>query len=319
LNATRRDFRWFDLGYLSLGFGIAGHDRSRQSGRMTLARLTFVVGLIGSGIVGLAYWSAIADPVVRFAEVEMLPPESSEKQLRILLLSDIHVAGPDMPPGRLGRIIRQANAQKPDAVLIAGDFVSDKQFATKQFSFDEAIAPLQGLKSRFGTFAVLGNHDHWRDAAAAHSALRRVGIKVLDNNAARAGPLVIGGLDDAFTQHDDLSATLLAMASLGGEPILLSHSPDPFPRVPAGVKLMLAGHTHCGQIRLPVVGAISYMSEYGEKYACGVVVENDKMLVVSAGLGTSILPLRLGAAPDMWVIGVKRRSSATKNVRENRR
>ncbi|UUL81664.1 metallophosphoesterase [Sphingomonas qomolangmaensis] len=286
---------------------------------MTLARLLLAMALIGSGIVGLAYWSAISDPTVRFAEVEMLPPESSERQLRILLLSDIHVAGPDMPPGRLGEIVRQANAQKPDAVLIAGDFVSDKQFATKRFSFEEAIAPLQGLESRFGTFAVLGNHDHWRNAAAAHSALRQVGITVLDNSAARAGPLVIGGLDDAFTQHDDLTTTLRAMASLGGEPVLLSHSPDPFPRVPAGVKLMLAGHTHCGQIRLPVVGAISYMSEYGKKYACGVVVEDSKTLVVSAGLGTSILPLRLGAAPDMWVIAVKRRSHSTKSARTNRR
>ncbi len=213
-----------------------------------------------------------------------------------------------MPPERLSQIVRQANAQRPDAVLIAGDFVSDKALATKRFSLENAIAPLGDLKSRFGTFAVLGNHDHWRSAAAAYSALRRAGINVLDNSAARAGPLVIGGLDDAFTHHDDLSATLRAMAALGGEPVLLSHSPDPFPRVPAEVKLMLAGHTHCGQIRLPLVGAISYMSEYGDKYACGVVIEHGKTLVVGAGLGTSLLPLRLGAVPDMWLIVVKRRS-----------
>ena len=140
--------------------------------------------------------------------------------------------------------------------------------------------------------------------------MARAGITVLDNSAARAGPLVIGGLDDAFTRHDDLSATLRAMAALGGEPILLSHSPDPFPRVPASVKLMFAGHTHCGQIRLPIFGAISYMSEFGEKYACGVVVEDNKALVVSAGLGTSLLPLRLEAVPDMWVITLKRRRPA---------
>ncbi|TVV70707.1 metallophosphoesterase [Sphingomonas solaris] len=280
---------------------------------MTFSKFLLLALLIVTGLVGWAYWTAISDPVVRFAEVEMLPPGSSQKQLRILLLSDIHVAGPDMSPQRLARIVRQANAQKPDAVLIAGDFVSDKQFATERFSVDEAVVPLRDLKSRFGTFAVLGNHDHWRNAAATRSALRRVGITVLDNSAARAGPMVIGGLDDAFTHHDDLSITLRAMASLGGEPVLLSHSPDPFPRVPAGVKLMLAGHTHCGQIRLPVVGAISYMSDYGDKYACGVVVEDGKTLVVGAGLGTSILPFRLGAAPDMWIIAVRKRSRSTSN------
>jgi predicted MPP superfamily phosphohydrolase len=278
---------------------------------MTSARLLLVATLIGIAIVGWAYRTAISDPIVRFATVEMLPAESSQKQLRILLLSDVHVAGPDMPPERLSQIVRQANAQRPDAVLIAGDFVSDKALATKHFSLENAIAPLGDLKSRFGTFAVLGNHDHWRSAAAAYSALRHAGINVLDNSAARAGPLVIGGLDDAFTHHDDLSATLRAMAVLGGEPVLLSHSPDPFPRVPAEVKLMLAGHTHCGQIRLPLVGAISYMSEYGDKYACGVVVEHGKTLVVGAGLGTSVLPLRLGAVPDMWLIVIKRRSRST--------
>ena len=274
---------------------------------MTFARLCLFATLIGSGVLGWGYWTAISDPIVRSAELALLPSDSGQQTFRILSISDIHVAGPDMSPQRLARIVRQVNAQKPDAVLIAGDFVSDKQLATRRYSLAEAIAPLRDVQSRFGTFAVLGNHDHWRNAVAAHAALRRVGINVLDNSAARAGPLVIGGLDDAFTQHDDLAVTLRAMADLGGEPILLSHSPDPFPSVPAGVKLMLAGHTHCGQIRLPLVGAISYMSEYGDKYACGIVVEAGKTLIVGAGVGTSILPLRLGAAPDMWVVTLKRR------------
>jgi predicted MPP superfamily phosphohydrolase len=170
------------------------------------------------------------------------------------------------------------------------------------------VAPLKDLRSQLGTFAVLGNHDHWADAAAARAALRDAGAILLDNAAARAGPLVIGGLDDAFTGHADLDATFAAMNALGGTPILLSHSPDPFPRVPPNVKLMLAGHTHCGQIRLPLLGAISYMSEFGDRYACGVVVERGKTLVVGAGLGTSILPLRLGAVPDMWLITLTRPS-----------
>ena len=268
------------------------------------------IALIGSGVIGCAYWTATSDPVVRHAEVDILPAEGSEKQLRILLLSDIHVAGPDMPPQRLSRIVQQANALIPDAVLIAGDFVSDKQVATTRFTLNEAIAPLRKLQSRFGTFAVLGNHDHWRNADATHVALRRAGITVLDNSAVRAGPLSIGGLDDAFTHHDDLSATTRSMRQIGGEPILLSHSPDPFPHVPSDVSLMLAGHTHCGQIRMPLIGALSYMSEHGEKYACGLVIDNGKTLVVGAGLGTSILPLRLGAVPDMWLITINRRRAS---------
>ena len=275
---------------------------------MRFARFLLGFGLMGFAAVSFAYWTAVSDPLVRYAEVALLPPGSPDQQFRILLISDIHVAGPDMPPERLERIVRQANTLKPDAVLIAGDFISEKRFASKLFPFGVAVAPLASLHSRFGTFAVLGNHNHWAGAAAAHAALQRADVRVLDNNAARAGPLVIGGLDDAFTRHEDLGATLKVMERLGGEPILLSHSPDPFPRVPGRVKLMLAGHTHCGQIRLPLIGAVAYMSEFGDKYACGVVLEGGKMLVVGAGLGTSLLPLRLGAAPDMWIITIKKRS-----------
>jgi uncharacterized protein len=273
-----------------------------------LAQFLLLLLLAGCGLVGFAYWTAISDPVVRHVRLELLQTSSLEKQLRILLISDIHVAGPDMPPARLQRLVRLANGLKPDAVMIAGDFISEKRLATAHYPFSEVVAPLAELRSQFGTFAVLGNHDHWAGAVAARAALRDADVTLLDNAAVRAGPLVIGGLDDAFTGHADLDATLRAMARLGGEPVLLSHSPDPFPQVPSGVKLMLAGHTHCGQIRMPLVGAISYMSEFGERYACGVVAEQGKTLVVGAGLGTSILPLRLGAVPDMWVITLTRRN-----------
>ena len=70
----------------------------------------------------------------------------------------------------------------------------------------------------------------------------------------------------------------------------------------AGVSLMLAGHTHCGQIRLPLIGYISTMSDHGDRYACGLIREGGRTLIVSAGLGTSILPLRIGAPPDFWLL-----------------
>jgi predicted MPP superfamily phosphohydrolase len=207
-----------------------------------------------------------------------------------------------MPPRRLARIVARIEALRPDIVLIAGDLVSDKRLATRIYSLAEAVAPLARLRPRLGTFAVLGNHDHWRDAAEARAALRGAGITVLDNRAVRAGPLAVAGLDDEFTGHDDLAGTVIRLRRLPGAKLLLSHSPDPFPAVPADVGLMLAGHTHCGQIRLPLVGALRTMSEHGQRYACGRVDEAGRTLIVGAGLGTSMLPLRIGARPDMWLI-----------------
>ena len=269
---------------------------------MTLFRFFLFLLLAGFALLAWSYHTATADPVVRRAERTLSGWPAGQPPLRALLISDLHVAGPDMPPSRLARIIAQMNALRPDLVLIAGDLVSDKKWSTRTYSMDEAIAPLGGLRPALGTFAVLGNHDHWRDAGQARAALRAAGIRVLDNAAARAGPLAIGGLDDAFTGRDDVAATLSAIDRAGGVPILLSHSPDPFPQVPRRVALMVAGHTHCGQIRLPFVGALSTMSEHGDRYACGRIDEGGRTLFVTAGLGTSLMPLRLGARPDMWLI-----------------
>jgi hypothetical protein len=263
--------------------------------------LLLVVALI-LALIGWCYWTAIADPVVREADIALPGWPAGVPPVRALLMSDLHVAGPDMPPERLARIVEQANALRPDIVLIAGDFVSDRSISTRTYSFAEAVAPLAGLRSRLGTVAVLGNHDHWRGAAEARAALQRIGVRVLDNDAAQIGPLAVGGIDDAFTHHEDLGAMLNALRALPGPRIVLSHSPDPFPVLPRDVPLVLAGHTHCGQIRLPLIGALSTFSAYGDRYACGLIRENGRTLIVSAGLGTSILPLRLGAVPDMWLI-----------------
>lgn len=275
------------------------------SGR-SLKRWTIGV-LVGLLILALlmawhGYSTARGDPVVRETRIAIRDWPAGERPVRILLMSDIHVAGPDMPPERLERIVAHANGLRPDAILIAGDFISEKTLSTRTYSFDEIAGPLAGLRARLGVFAVLGNHDHWVDADAARAALARADLRVLNNDAARAGPLAIGGLDDDHTGHADLGRTLAAMQAAGGIPILLSHSPDPFPEVPGGVPLMVAGHTHCGQISLPLIGPLATASRHGSRYACGRMVEDGKTLIVSAGLGTSILPIRIGAVPDMWLI-----------------
>jgi predicted MPP superfamily phosphohydrolase len=271
-----------------------------------LRRALLILCAVSLALGCFAYWTATRDPIVRRAEVSV-PGLARGRSARIVLLSDLHVAGPDMPPERLRRIVEQANGLEPDLVLIAGDFVSDRRLSNHHYTAQEAVAPLAGLRTRLGVFAVLGNHDHWRNANGVRAALKGARVRVLDNQAARAGPFAIGGLDDAFTDHDNLPLTLRRMRQIGGVPVLLSHSPDPFPDVPASVPLVLAGHTHCGQISLPIIGALATASRYGQRYACGLMAENGKTLVVSAGLGTSLLPLRLGAAPDMWLVTVRGR------------
>jgi hypothetical protein len=272
-----------------------------------IARRRFFAGLLalaamGLAVLGYAYATAVADPVVRRTTVSLADWPAGARPIEVLLISDIHVAGPDMPPERLARIVEQINRLEPDLVLLAGDFIGDRTVSTRLYPVAEALTPLQGLRAP--AVAVLGNHDHWGSAPETRTAMARAGIVVLDNAAVSMGPLTVGGLDDDFTGRADLAATLAAMAGRRGARVILSHSPDPFPEVPGDVGLMLAGHTHCGQIRLPWYGAVSTMSEHGDRYACGRVNEAGKTLIVGAGVGTSILPLRLGAVPDMWLIAL---------------
>lgn len=269
-----------------------------------LRRLFLGLAIVGVLLAGYCYWTAISDPVVRNARVAVPDWPPGERPLRLLLLSDIHVGGPDMPPARVRRIVAQINAVAPDIVLIAGDFITDKRLATRHYSHDEAIAPLAALRPRLATVAVLGNHDHWRDAAAARRALARAGIRLLENQAVQVGPVAIGGLDDDFTDRADLPATLAALRKLSGPKLILSHSPDPFAAPAPDVFLMLAGHTHCGQVAPPLIGPLSTMSDYGDRYACGLVREGGRTLIVTAGLGTSGIPLRLGAVPDIWLVEI---------------
>ena len=278
-------------------------DRPRRGFRRRwLATLVLLVGVTCAAI---AWRDTMARPEVRRIETALPGMPASARPVTIALLADIHVAGPDMPPARVARIVAQVNALDPDLVLIAGDFVSDKRTATRHYASAEAIAPLAKLAAP--VFAVPGNHDHWRGLHKVEDSLRSAGVTLLANQARAVGPLVVAGLDDEFTGHADLPATLSAMDTLSGGRLVLSHSPDPFPDLPADTGLLLAGHTHCGQIRYPWGGSPATMSRYGQKYACGIVRENGNTLIASGGLGTSVLPFRFLTRPEIWLVEVSGR------------
>ncbi len=262
------------------------------------------LGLLIIGLLlGTKAWSdTMGDPVIQRASIALKGMPAGAPPVMVALLADIHVAGPDMPPSRLARIVSQVNALQPDIVLIAGDLVSEKMTATKIYSAAEIVAPLGKLSAPLGVWVAPGNHDHWFDWPGLSRELAASKVRVLQNEAAQVGPLVIGGVDDAYTRRDDLPATLAAMKGLEGGRLILTHSPDVFPHVPSEISLVLAGHTHCGQIRLPFIGAPSYLSRYGDRFACGVTQERGQTVITSGGIGTSLLPLRFGTRPEVWLV-----------------
>lgn len=266
-------------------------------------RWLLLLALFGVALLAKGYWNATRDPVVRTATIAVADWPAGQPPLKLLLLSDIHVAGPDMPPERLAKIVVQLNRLRPDLVLIAGDLVSEKRSATHIYTAAEVVAPLGKLRAPLGVVVAPGNHDHWFKPDALRGELEQRGLRVLQNDAVKLGPLIIGGVDDDYSGHDDVPATLAAMDRLSpGVPLLLTHSPDIIPDVERLVAAIFAGHTHCGQIRFPFVGALTYVSRYGDRFACGDMTDNGQRVFVGAGLGTSLLPLRYLTPPDAWLV-----------------
>ena len=271
--------------------------------RKRLGLAALALGLAGLALIALGYSNARADPIVREAYIAVEKWPADEPAMRILALSDVHVAGPDMPPERVERIARQLNVLMPDLILVAGDLISEKRTATRLYTEEEVAAPFAAFEARHGMIVAPGNHDHWVDLDAMIAALESHGITVLQNAAVRRGPVVIGGVDDDYTSHDDIPATFTALDALGEAPTLVvSHSPDIVPDLPRPVAAIFAGHTHCGQISLPIIGPISYLSRYGDRFACGMIRDGEQTVFVGAGLGTSLLPLRFDAPPDVWLV-----------------
>jgi predicted MPP superfamily phosphohydrolase len=215
--------------------------------------------------------------------------------MTVLLITDIH-AGPFLAPRSLLRTFDRFLSLKPDLVLLGGDLITvdEGDFIPHAPAFEALEAPL-------GVFAVLGNHDYYGgDPDRLRHLMTEVGIQVLHNRSVvleRGGDrLVLAGIDDLNAGQPDLKSAL-AGAPAGVPLVLLSHNPDViFEAARRGVDLVLSGHTHGGQIRLPGFGALVRMSRYG--LDGGIYATGGSQLVVSRGLGVTGLPLRTFCPPE---------------------
>ena len=251
-------------------------------------------------VLGGFFFEARAMPIVRRAEVGLADWPAGAPPATVVLISDLHVGNLATDPGRLARVVTRVDDLHPDLVLIAGDFLpGHRPLAAERVA--RLLAPLSGLHARLGVLAVLGNHDHWAGEATIRPALEQVGVTLLSNQAVQRGPLAIGGVDDPVTDHSQTRTVIRALYGLPGARIVMAHSPEIVDELPPDLPLLLAGHTHCGQIRLPLIDPHGPSWPYS-RYECGVVHDPGRTTIVTAGLGTSVLPLRFGAPPDVWLL-----------------
>ena len=264
--------------------------------------LLLVLLPIVAGFYLYARAEARSDPVVRTATVKLPRWPAGVRPVRAVLISDIHIGSHAMDEARLSRIVDQINALNPDIVLIAGDFIYGADPHGAKTKGQALVAPLKKLHPPLGVVAVLGNHDHWTGPDDVRSRREQARITVLVNDVAVRGPIVIGGVDDDYTKHANIAATMAKLRPFEGARLVLTHSPDIAPRLPGDVRLLLAGHTHCGQGVLPFYGPVTTVSHFKDRYRCGLVLDPHLAVIVTGGLGTSGPSLRFGAPPDLWLI-----------------
>src|SRR3954447_4982893 len=271
----------------------------------TVAAGAAAAGLAGAAIAWRALWQEPRSERVRELELELPACPAALDGLRVALVSDLHAGAPHMGEERIAGVVASVCDQRPDLVLLLGDYVDE------DVHFGSAVAPeavagrLGALEAPRGVLAVLGNHDWRHDGRRVAAALRKAGIGLLENDAVRAGAdLWVAGVADSRHRRPDVAAALRAVPD-GAAAILMSHDPDLFPQVPPRVALTVSGHLHGGQVGVPLIRRPFLPSRFGERYARGHKVEGGRHLFVTAGLGTTGWPVRLLAQPEIVVLRLR--------------
>lgn len=274
----------------------------------------------------LGFWAFVIEPnrlVVRNYEIKVRNWSAKLEDFKIVAISDIHGGSNFIDEAKIRQVVEKANQQDADIIVLLGDYVSQQNFDRRKLKMPmETIADnLNGLRAKYGVYAVLGNHDGWYSIGKVRRELERVGLRVLENEAVsieiNGERLRIVGLPDSLSTN--VPANKISNARQGlerlenkdGKVIVLTHNPDDIVSVTGNALvsqdfvLFLAGHTHGGQCRFPIIGAPIVPSMHRQKYVAGHVRDRDVDMFITTGIGTSLIPVRFRVPPEISVLNIK--------------
>jgi hypothetical protein len=264
-------------------------------GRVVKAAPALALGGAAYGVLE-AKWCRVTRETLR---VRNLPP--ALHGLRVALITDVH-HGRFVPPAYVRAVVAMANAQRPDLVVLGGDYVHGMRERVAA-----GIAEFAGLRAPMGVFGVIGNHDVWNNCyTESVSCLRQAGVRLLLNSGEwitrGTGRLRLAGVADLWTMMPH-AGSAIGDATGRDAVVLVSHNPDFAEKMDDDrVGLMLSGHTHGGQVRLPGYGAPLVPSRYGRKYSGGFVEGPRCPVFVSRGVGTVTPPVRFLCRPEVNIL-----------------
>lgn len=271
-------------------------------------RAWLLLGFLCIALGADAFFIEPARLVVNRQELQLPNWPAELSGVRVALLSDLHVGSPHWGLSRLHELVTRTNAEKPDLILLAGDYLINNIWFGEHVEADPIATELGQLRAPLGVFAVLGNHDWWNNGPKVRAAFEAHGLTVLDDEVRRlhyrGKSFCLLGVRDE-TERLRSAQQELDLALPGMPLLVLVHEPDLFPALDERATLTLAGHTHGGQVDLPVLGRRIVPSRFGSRYAAGHIVEGGRHLFVTTGVGTSIVPVRFGVPPEIALLTLR--------------
>ena len=278
----------------------------------------FAIAVIIGAIVAYAYFVEPRGFVV--VEADLTVPNFDPKLdgFKVVAISDIHAGSNYAPLERLRLVVEKANEQDADLIVLLGDYVSEAKSGrdrnapagtdgTELRIPVETIADnLEGFRAKYGVYAVIGNHDWYHNEQKMRREFERIGINVLENQIQEipvGGTTVrLWGIEDFWKQRRVPSEPFAQLPDKNNV-IAITHNPDSLLSAPGGFSIMFAGHSHGGQVNFPYFGTPAPVND--RRFMRGHVEVDGKHVYVTTGIGTSVVPFRLRALPEIAVITLR--------------
>lgn len=279
--------------------------------------ILLITTVIAVWLAAWAFWYEPSSLTIKNYEIKVAGWDPAFNNFKVVAISDVHGGSNFINEAKIRKVVELANAQNPDLIVLLGDYVSQQYFDRNKLKMPIATIAdsLQGLNAKHGVYAVLGNHDGWYDDVSVRTELTRAGIRVLENEAVVISQndqnIRLLGLKDAlrfrsWQSYSEEAKKALAKTEANGKIIVLEHNPDAIPALLSGFAspndfgLILAGHTHGGQVNFPLIGAPIVPAN--KKYTVGIIEEAETKIFVTPGIGTSVFPVRFRVPPEISVL-----------------